>query len=516
MLGNSLFGDELSTYSIVTGHSPGQILHILNGHSVDLTPPLFFELAWLSSRLGRTPELLRLFPFLAGVCAVPLTYRLGLRTVGRGAALGGALLVALSPFLIFYSTEARAYAVLATLLLGSTLALLRALDDGRARWWATYAALSCAAMYCHYTAIFILAVQAVWALITHRDRLPALLASNLAAAILFAPWLPVLIKNRHSFGAAVFNIIDPFGPRTVANDVAHWAVGHPFLTLHQEPGVLALVLIAVGAAAAALSAVFTAGRARGRRLPSSRAVLPCLLGLATPVGLAAYSSVGQSAWDGRNLISSWPGAALAAGALLTSPRPPLRLLTVGAVVAGFAIGAVQLLSPADQRPDYAAAAALIRANGSPHDPVAVIPAPTPGPYTAMDAALAYAGQPGHRVLRIASAQLPQVLAAPPYAFLPETPASRLAAMTEARSGSGRVFVVVPGVATVPQLLRSGVIDAPLVLGPLFGTGTPGRLYSTVFVPLSAYLRALAPRYRLVSTRRLNGFLPLSVYVLAAR
>ena len=363
MLGNSLFGDELSTYSIVTGHSPGQILHILNGHSVDLTPPLFFELAWLSSRLGRTPELLRLFPFLAGVCAVPLTYRLGLRTVGRGAAL---------------------------------------------------------------------------------------------------------------------------------------------------------VLIAVGAAAAAISAVFTAGRARGRRLPSSRAVLPWLLGLATPVGLAAYSSVEQSAWDGRNLISSWPGAALAAGALLTSPRPPLRLLTVGAVVAGFAIGAVQLLSPADQRPDYAAAAALIRANGSPHDPVAVIPAPSPGPYTAMDGALAYAGDPGRPLLRIASAQLPQVLAAPPYAFLPETPASRLAAMTEAQSGSGKVFVVVPGTATEPQLRRSGVIDAPLVLGPLFGTGTPGRLYSTVFVPLSAYLRALAPRYRLVSTRRLNGFLPLSVYVLAAR
>jgi hypothetical protein len=134
----------------------------------------------------------------------------------------------------------------------------------------------------------------------------------------------------------------------------------------------------------------------------------------------------------------------------------------------------------------------------------------------MDAALAYAGQPGRPVLRIASAQLPQILAATPYAFLPETPARQLAAMTEARSGSGRVFIVVPGRATVPQLLRSGVIDAPLVLGPLFGTGTPGRLYSTVFGPLSAYLRALAPRYRLVATRRLNGFLPLSVYVLAAR
>jgi len=105
MLGNSLFGDELSTYSIVTGRGPGAIVSLLDGHSVDLTPPLSFLLAWLATRLGRSPETLRLFPLLAGTATIPLTYLIGARLLSRAAAATGALLVALSPFLIFFSTR---------------------------------------------------------------------------------------------------------------------------------------------------------------------------------------------------------------------------------------------------------------------------------------------------------------------------------------------------------------------------------------------------------------------------
>src|SRR5947209_6704244 len=144
--GNSLFGDEVGTYYIVTGHSLGRILHLQYGHSVDLTPPLYFALAWLAERFGSSPQLLRLVPLLAGLVSIPLTYAVGARTVGRRAAIVGASLVALSPFLIFYSTEARAYAPVMALTLGSTLALLKALEQRRAIWLIEYAVLSCAAV----------------------------------------------------------------------------------------------------------------------------------------------------------------------------------------------------------------------------------------------------------------------------------------------------------------------------------------------------------------------------------
>jgi hypothetical protein len=208
--------------------------------------------------------------------------------------------------------------------------------------------------------------------------------------------------------------------------------------------------------------------------------------------------------------------ALAAGALVTGSRAPLRHVVTGLLCLGFVLGAVPLLKSSNQRPDYAAAGRYVLEHGNPRDPVAIIPAPAPGPYTAMDAAFAYAGSPGRSLLRVGSAQLSAVLAAPPYAFLPQTSAATLAAATDRAGGDGRVFIVAPGTASLTDLLRSGPIDAPLVLGPIFGTGTSGRLYSTVFPPLSAYLRALSRRYRPVATRRLPGFLELSLYVLARR
>jgi hypothetical protein len=134
----------------------------------------------------------------------------------------------------------------------------------------------------------------------------------------------------------------------------------------------------------------------------------------------------------------------------------------------------------------------------------------------MDAAFAYAGDPGRTLLRVGSPALQAVQAAAPYAFLPATPATSLAAQTKTAADNGTVFVVAPGRAAATTLLRSGVVDAPAVLGPVFGTGTTGRLLSSVFVPLSAYLRALDPPYVPVATRRLPGFLALSLYILQRR
>ena len=132
-LGDSLFGDELSTYFTVTGHGLGRTVRIVRSDQ-ELTPPLYYVLAWLTSRLGSSPDALRLPSVLAGVTAIPLTYCLGMRTVGRNAALVGTGLMAASPFLIFYSTEARAYALMLVLGLLSTLALLKALEAGQRRW----------------------------------------------------------------------------------------------------------------------------------------------------------------------------------------------------------------------------------------------------------------------------------------------------------------------------------------------------------------------------------------------
>jgi hypothetical protein len=508
-LGNSLFGDELSTYYIVTRHGPAAIVRLLDGHSVDLTPPLYFLLAWLAERLGDSVQALRAVSLLAGLAAIVLTYLIGMRTVGRRGALIAAALVALSPFLIFYSTEARAYALVMSLAAGSTLCLLVALEDGRRRWWAAFAALSCAAMYAHYTCVFVLVAQFAWAFLRHPAARRRLTAASAAAVIGFLPWLPALVDNNGSFGTKVFAVIEPFGAGAVLRDLGRWGVGHPYLGLSVVPGALGLVAVGLG-----LAIALAATARRARSLASSPALLAVVLAAATPVGLALYSLLRVDTWDARNLIASWPGLALCLGGLASCGPRAARIAATGLTLAGFALGALLLLSPQRQRPDYAQAARLVlHGSGGQSAAVAIVVAPTPGPLAAMDAAFAYAGDAGRPLLRIGSPTLAATLKAPPYAFLPSTPPAVLSAEA---SRAPKLFVIAPGRVPLANLLRSGAVDPAAALGPSFGAGTSGRLLATVFVPLSEFLRAALPEFRPVQTRVLPGMLPLSVYVFVRR
>ena len=84
--------------------------------------------------------------------------------MSRRAGLVAAALVATNPFLVWYSQEARSYALLALLGAGSVLAFGLALRGGarpRSRGWAAVSALAIAT---HYFAVFLVAAEAVWLL----------------------------------------------------------------------------------------------------------------------------------------------------------------------------------------------------------------------------------------------------------------------------------------------------------------------------------------------------------------
>ena len=164
---------------------------------------------------------------LAGVATVPLVYVLGARTVGRAAGLAGAALLALSPFAIFYASEARAYALMTLIVVLSTLALLRALETNERRWRVAFALLQAAAMYSHYTAVFVLAAQFGWAFLAHPDRRLPLFLSSAAAAVLFAPWVPLMIDDSNAPNQRIIGAFEPFGVRTVARNTGRLVDGGP-------------------------------------------------------------------------------------------------------------------------------------------------------------------------------------------------------------------------------------------------------------------------------------------------
>ena len=305
---DSLFADELSTYWIVSTNGLGGVISTVHTNA-EITPPLYFVLAWLTTRLDVTAELLRAPSFVAGIAAIPLTYVLGLRTVGRRAALVATAITALAPFAIFYSTEARGYELMVVLVMASTLAMLTAVDGGRARWWIAYAACSCAAVYTHYTAVFALGAQLMWLLWAHPEaRRPALLA-NLAAVAAFAPWFSGLSADINSPTTKILGELEPFTFHTVRVVLGHWLIGYPLAlsTLSDLPGNLALALLVLGVALAAFGLAPTRLRRRPLRdRLRTRLTLIVLLLLSAPVGEAAFSLFGTDVFGTRNLAVSWP------------------------------------------------------------------------------------------------------------------------------------------------------------------------------------------------------------------
>src|SRR5262245_65871970 len=96
--------------------------------ALEISPPLYFALAWFCAKLGDPHVWIRVPALVAGVALVPAVYALGVRCVGRSAALLGAGLLALSPFAIYYSTEARAYSLAALFVLLAAPPLLAPLE----------------------------------------------------------------------------------------------------------------------------------------------------------------------------------------------------------------------------------------------------------------------------------------------------------------------------------------------------------------------------------------------------
>src|SRR3954463_16463931 len=161
-LGQGLWGDELLAHTDVS-HGLGGMVHAVST-GVENSPPLYFALAWASRHLGDPPSLIRLPSLILGTATIPLVALVGVRTVGRAAAVVAAGIVALSPFAIYYSVEARPYATLAFASTLSVLVLLVALERRAPGWWVLHGLAFAAVLYSHYTGLFIVTAQVAWAL----------------------------------------------------------------------------------------------------------------------------------------------------------------------------------------------------------------------------------------------------------------------------------------------------------------------------------------------------------------
>lgn len=183
------YGDEWGhTRPLVTGEtfwtdlfSPG-VCH----------PPLFFVLARLAWSATHADWAMRLPSLIAALATVWLAGLLAQKVGGRSLVLPARWLAALSPFVMDFATEARAYSLLLLFATGSVWAFMRMMDSENRRNAILLAAMLTAGMLTHYFFGFLLVFLAVW-YTCRRSRITRSALIGFAPPLLTAALLAVLV-----------------------------------------------------------------------------------------------------------------------------------------------------------------------------------------------------------------------------------------------------------------------------------------------------------------------------------
>jgi mannosyltransferase len=172
----------------------------VQGAAADVHPLFFYSMLhfWMQL-LGQSPVAVRLLSVLLGTATVFIAYLLAKRLYGTKVALAAALIVAVAPFHIYYSQEARMYALLGFAAMSMTYFFVRAWTEGGRASWIGFGICGALTLYAHNLGIMFLAGLDAWVLWAwyrsqadrRRTLLPHLLA-HLLMLVLFAPWLAVL------------------------------------------------------------------------------------------------------------------------------------------------------------------------------------------------------------------------------------------------------------------------------------------------------------------------------------
>jgi mannosyltransferase len=329
------------------------------------TPPVFYALAWVWTQLVGTGEFgLRSVSAAAGVATVPVAYLIGVELRGRRAGLWIAALVAVNPMMLWYSQEARAYALVALFGALSILSWLRAERTGARRdfvWWGIWSGL---ALGTHYFVAFPIAAEAV--MLLRRRGLRASLGGFAILAGCAIAVAPVAI-HQMSLGHA-----DWIGNFSLGHRL--WETGATFVTGETgdiigrpERPWLAFVPLVLSLAALALLLRRREGRER-------RAAVRPLLLVAAGIGIPAALALVAASKDfvlARNLIPALVPLLAAIGIAVSSPASRRLGAALGALLFAYSLGFCVLASTDEQfqRPNWSAVAEHI---GEPHGPRATV------------------------------------------------------------------------------------------------------------------------------------------------
>ncbi|MGD2145235.1 MAG: glycosyltransferase family 39 protein, partial [Anaerolineae bacterium] len=270
--------------------------------------PVFYLLlrGWIA--LAGTSEFaLRFFSLCFGVLSVPLMVVLGRQLFRLSVGLISALLVATSPYLVWYSQEVKMYALVPTLGLLAIYSLGRALKGGGWPWWLVQIGATSLAFYSHILAALLIPVQVLisfawWPQLRKRWR-----QALVSLACLTLPYLPLVVwqaplaleARDTGFHAYTLNQMVVILLYAWSTGITEW--GRPW-------GPALMGLLALGGFGAAVSALPLFSGPRTERVPESGTARHVMLAfwLLVPLLCIWIISLRQPLFTDRYLIWSAP------------------------------------------------------------------------------------------------------------------------------------------------------------------------------------------------------------------
>jgi uncharacterized membrane protein len=197
---NSLWLDEASTYGFAIKSFPEIWQATTAG---EFNPPLFYWVEHVMLTFGNNEVVLRFIPALLGVLTIPLVYFVGKEFLDRNVGIIAAAAFAFSPFLIFYSQEARAYSMMLFFVAFAMIFYLKALKTNDIVSWALFGILSALAFWAHFYAFTIIAALFIYALAIKikdiRQGMQGFKMLIIAAVVFVILCLPLIIVTAQLF-----------------------------------------------------------------------------------------------------------------------------------------------------------------------------------------------------------------------------------------------------------------------------------------------------------------------------
>ena len=419
----------------------------------ELTPPLYYVLAWPWSKLLGTDQLaLRSFSALIGTLTIPVAYLAGAELLSRRAGVAAAALTAFNPLLVWYSQEARPYALVVLLGGLSFLFFTRALRGPRLRPLAAWVAVSIAALLAHYFAAFVIVPEAVWLFLHAGHRRRVALAGAVLGLVGIAE-IPLAVHQRSQVATDYISSI-PLGHRVL------W-LGEDLVTgLVTALDTTAERLLAATGGLAVIAALGLFMRAPPARPARRAAALAAGVGAAAIVLPLLLALAGLDFLNTRNLILACLPLLLALAVAVSFPRTGLGGAAAAALLCALGVAATAYAAADESlhRDDWRG---IARALGRPGVTRAVAVPPISG-----NVSLARYLEPA-RQLPAAGAPVREValtaLRRPGSPRRPAPPAPPGFRLVEARRAAG--FVVFRYRSSTPRRVRRERLDSSLYRVP---------------------------------------------------